>query len=477
MEHKSRKMNNLIKNIFSLKTDKLLLNLLVVIIVPFILISFFNNPATDDFYLANLSMKYGLYDVHFWHYNNWSGRYFSNGILFFSPLYFDNFYFYKLIPIALLLLFVFAVKYFISTVFYSISNSKKWAISSLIIVLYFIQVPEVCSAFYWLPAAMTYQFGVTLTLLFISFYLKFKASNNYFYLLLSLLFVVFSMGCNEVVTILNSALIGSYFLYQLWSTKKIDLNLLIVVAIAAGFASLELFAPGNSTRNETIATEGKFNILNSLFKSIVHTVLLFLKWMPILLVFVLFYSKNIYKLMNENYLKFLNPKWAFLILFSILFLSLFPSFYIQNNIIADRALNSIYFYFIIFGLYTILCLMKFAKDKYNFKIQLNKSIKTALTLIVVFITFSDSPITNAYEDLINGKAYSYNNQMKNRFELIKNSTKKDVVVPALTKKPETIHKDIIMGLTNDLKNWKNQDISEYYSKSVVVEPSETEFTE
>ena len=121
--------------------------------------------------------------------------------------------------------------------------------------------------------------------------------------------------------------------------------------------------------------------------------------------------------------------------------------------------------------------MKFAKDKYNFKIQLNKSIKTALTLIVVFITFSDSPITNAYEDLINCKAYSYNNQMKNRFELIKNSTKKDVVVPALTKKPETIHKDIIMGLTNDLKNWKNQDISEYYGKSVVVEPSETEFTE
>ena len=86
---------NIIKNIFSLKKDKLLLNLLVVIIVPFILISFFNNPATDDFYLANLSIKYGLYDVHFWHYNNWSGRYFSNGILFFSPLYFDNFYFYK----------------------------------------------------------------------------------------------------------------------------------------------------------------------------------------------------------------------------------------------------------------------------------------------------------------------------------------------------------------------------------------------
>ena len=468
-------MNNLIKNIFSLKTDKLLLNLLVVIIVPFILISFFNNPATDDFYLANLSIKYGLYDVHFWHYNNWSGRYFSNGILFFSPLYFDNFYFYKLIPIALLLLFVFAVKYFISTVFYSISNSKKWAISSLIIILYFIQVPEVCSAFYWLPAAMTYQFGVTLTLLFISFYLKFKSTNNYLYLILSLLFVVFSMGCNEIVTMLNSLMIGIYFLYQLYTAKKIDYALLIVVIFAVFFASLELFAPGNSARSETIVE--KHNLIYSLSKSSIHSVLFILKWLPLVLLLVLFYSKKINSLIKDNFIKLTHPKWAFLVMILLLFISLFPSFYMQNNMIADRSLNSIYFYFIIFGLYTILCLMKFAKDKYNFKIQLNKSIKTALTLIVVFITFSDSPITNAYEDLINGKAYSYNNQMKNRFELIKNSTKKDVVVPALTKKPETIHKDIIMGLTNDLKNWKNQDISEYYGKSVVVEPSETEFTE
>ncbi len=470
-------MNKLIKCISTLKTNKLLIYLLVVILFPFVLIAFFNNPATDDFYLANLSFKHGLTDVHFWHYNNWSGRYFSNGILFFSPLYFGDFYSYKLIPIVLLLLFIFTVKYFISAVFYSISSQQKWAISSIILLLYFIQVPEVCSAFYWLPGAITYQFGVTLSLLFISFYIRFERSKNYVFLILSLLFIVFSMGCNEIITILNSVLIGCYFLYKLWSTKKIDVNLLIVVAIAAVFASLELFAPGNSERNETIEIEGKFNVLNSIFKSIIHSVLLTLKWIPILLLFVLFYSKKIYNLINENELKLLNPKWAFLLLFSILFLSLFPSFYIQNNMIADRSLNSIYFYFTLSALYTTLCLIKFLKDQYNFEIQLNTSIKTALTLMIIFFTFSDSPITNAYEDLINGKAYLYDKQMKNRFELVQNSTKNEVIVPALTRKPETIFIDNIMGLTTDLKNWKNQDISAYYGKSVTVEPSESEFTE
>lgn len=468
-------MNILIKNIFLIKADKLLIRLLIVILIPFFLISVFNNPATDDFYLANLSLKYGLTEVHFWHYNNWSGRYFSNGILFFSPLYFDNFYLFKIIPIILLLLFVFAVKYLVSSVFYSISNQQKWTISSILLLLYFIQVPEVCSAFYWLPGAITYQFGVSLSLLFISFYIRFERCKNYIFLILSLLFMMFSMGCNEIITILNSVLIGIYFVYQFLKTKRFNFPLLLILVVAVFFASIELFAPGNSSRSQTITV--KHDLLYSFFKSSIHSTLFILKWMPILLLFVLFYSEKIYKIIAANYIKWLHPKWSFSILFLNLFMSLFPSFYIQNNMIADRSLNSIYFYFILSALYAILCLMKFLKDKYNFEIQLNKSIKTALTLIVVLFTFSDSPITNAYEDLINGKAYLYDKQMKNRFELIKNSPQKEIIVPALTKKPETLFIDNIMGLTTDIENWKNHDISEYYGKSVTVEPSETEYTE
>jgi len=54
---------------------------------------------------------------------------------------------------------------------------------------------------------------------------------------------------------------------------------------------------------------------------------------------------------------------------------------------------------------------------------------------------------------------------------------KQIIVPALTKKPQTIYQDIFMGLTPNLDNWKNQDISEYYGKSVIVKPSEIEIIE
>jgi len=477
MELKKLNKTTYMKNLFSFKTNNFLLRLLIVALIPLVIISFFNNPATDDFYLANLSLKHGLIDVHFWHYNNWSGRYFSNGILFFSPLYLENFFLYKIIPIALLFIFIFSVHHFVSSIFHSISNKKKWSISSLIILLFLIQVTDICSAFYWLPAAITYHFGISLSLLFVSFYIRLKKTNRYVYLVLSLLFIVFSMGCNEIITILNSLLIGVYFLYQIYSSKKIDYTLLIVVLIAALFASIELFAPGNSARNERIVTDGQYNLIHSTYKSFVHSILFFLKWFPLVLLFAFLFSKKIYQSFKQGYFKFMHPIWAFFILFSILFISLFPSFYIQNNIIADRSLNIIYFYFIIFGLYSILCSLKFAKDKYGFEIKLNKSSKIAVSCIIVFFTFSDTPITNAYEDLANGKAFVYNQQMKSRFDLIKNTSEKQIIVPALTKKPQTIYQDIFMGLTPNLDNWKNQDISEYYGKSVIVKPSEIEIIE
>lgn len=470
-------MKKIIENIFSLPTDKLIVYTLLVVLCPFVLISFFNNPATDDFYLVNLSFKYGLIDVHFWHYNHWSGRYFANGILFFSPLYIGNFFLYKIIPLVLLVLFTFSVKYFISTLFSFLSKIQIWSISSLLIILFLIQAPEVCSAFYWLPAAMTYQVAISLTLLLIAFYVKFTQTKKVIYALLTIVFIVFSMGCNEITTILNSLLIGLYFIYQLWKTKKINVTLLFLVAIAAVFACIELFAPGNAERNEFIEVEGKFNLANSLFKSVVHSVLVLLKWSPLLLLFLLLKIKTVYTIINKIEQNLIHPKWIFIIVFGLLFISLFPSFYIQNNIIADRSLNVIYSYFLFFSLYGLLATLHFLKVKYHFEIELHSSTKKALLCMIFIFIISDSPVTQAYEDLLNGKAYMYNNQMKERFKMIENSKEKELKVPALTKKPETIYKDLFMGLTPNSENWKNQDISEFYEKTVTVIPSEIEIIE
>ena len=67
--------------------------------------------------------------------------------------------------------------------------------------------------------------------------------------------------------------------------------------------------------------------------------------------------------------------------------------------------------------------------------------------------------------------------MKNRFKLIKSSDKKKVLVPSLKNQPSTLFQPIIMGITTDIKDWKNEEISDFYEKEIIVIPTDSTFTE
>lgn len=54
---------------------------LVAIPIPFVLLSFFNHPSRDDFCYANKVLEQGFWNSQINWYNNWTGRYFSTGIL------------------------------------------------------------------------------------------------------------------------------------------------------------------------------------------------------------------------------------------------------------------------------------------------------------------------------------------------------------------------------------------------------------
>jgi hypothetical protein len=59
-----------------LSSIKLIVLLAIATLLPFLLLSLFNNPATDDFYFAFHSKTSGLLNAPYWMYNNVGGRYF-----------------------------------------------------------------------------------------------------------------------------------------------------------------------------------------------------------------------------------------------------------------------------------------------------------------------------------------------------------------------------------------------------------------
>lgn len=472
------KLKSLLNNFSSiLISPKLFTYLGIFAVLPLLLISFFNNPASDDFYYAYHSKNINPINAGIWVYNHEGGRYFSNGLLCFNPLSYNNYFFFKIIPIFLLLLFVFSIKTSINSLFKNSTPEKTYSIVGLILVLFYIQIPEINTALYWVTGAVTYQLPMSLSLLLASALLKYYKSKKIQYFFFSILLIAMIIGCNEVALFSTLILLSFITIYNTIIVKKTFLFLYILIAFSIVFSIIEFIAPGNFIRVNKIQID--HDIFYSLQKSILYSVLYFLKWFPIIALFCAYFSEEIYSylkkdLINKNVI--INPWFAILLLFSILFFSLFVGFYINKDILPNRVLNLLYFYYLFITLYVILCFVHYYKIKFDFHFSLMPQSKLVLGLIIIFFTISETPIFNAYQDLLSGKAYKYNVEMKNRFELIENSKNK-VVVPALIKKPKTIYNQDIMGLTTNVKNWKNEELSDYYNKQIIVKSTDTTFTE
>jgi hypothetical protein len=200
-------MEQLKNNTFSavyknlLEKNSILVYFLIVILVPFVLLSFSNQPATDDYYFVNLIQKFGIKDANIWLYQNWGGRYIANGILNFCPLYFSQLYWYKIIPILLIFLWVYATYFLIKLVVPSFSNKEKATITATILLLFLALSEEITSAFYWIVGGITHFLPVSFLLISVGLYLKYLKLNKLIYFLGSAFFIALAMVCNENITI------------------------------------------------------------------------------------------------------------------------------------------------------------------------------------------------------------------------------------------------------------------------------------
>ena len=447
--------------------------LAVVIILPFLLISVYNNPASDDFDFSYRTRIYSFFEVQIWRFNHEGGRCFSNGLLSVNPLYFDNYWLFKVIPILVIILFVLSLHFLFSKVLEGFSKSKKWSVIGFIIYLYLFQLPEVCSAFYWTTGAVTYQMSISLVLFFLGFLYQFKIQKKILDLLFSILFLILAIGCNEIV-IVHLLVTGSFILgYRYFKYRKIDGILFFLFICALGVSIFELTAPGNHVRSMTIPI--KHQILRSIVQTVLHCILYILKWTPIVLIGCLFFINEINsyigKLKNKRF--FMNPFWSFGLLILSFYACMFIGFWSINQILPNRVLNVIYFFYIFMTLYCVIGLVSYYQEKYAITITVDRKIRALLGLILVILAFSDTPAFNAYHDLLTGRAARYDQSINERFTLLKNTPQKKICVPALLDKPPTLYNEIIMGLTTDKNNWKNLELSLYYNKEITVQPSDS----
>ncbi|PKB15702.1 DUF6056 family protein [Flavobacterium sp. 5] len=441
-------------------------------VVPLLLLSFFNNPGSDDFDYEFKRPFQEIIQTQVELYNNWSGRFFSIGFMTINPELFIKFSVFRFYPIIIISLFIFVLFWFFKLIFSQENNVTVLSIVSFFVFLFLFQIPDCCQAFFWYSSSICYQFGIVLFLVFVSSFIKYKKSKKLRFLFLAIVAVIASIGSNEILMLLLLFSSIFYVLIKFYYLPKIDFIEIFLVFIIVSFSIIVIFAPGNDAR---ILREGEVlkshNLLLSIVKSFFYLGKYFIKWMPIILLTAYLFKNKVYEISNRlNNRFFIHPILCFVIISILIFSCFFIGFWIKNYVLPDRALNSVFFFFLLFMLYFVCCSVLFYKDKFDFVKEINKKEHLFLGMILVLLTFSETPISEAYFDLLSGKAYKYDKELSVRNRIIESSKEIFVQVPMLLNCPKTIYNSEVMGLTTDKNNWKNIELSKYYKKTIVIIP-------
>src|ERR1700733_11422501 len=103
----------------------LYLLLLILILLPFIILSFYNHPCMDDFVVAKMIQEKGFFETQKLMYNHWGGRYFSDILRSFNPFASVGYRVYKLNAIVFLLLLLITTYWLTGKLFKNISITGK----------------------------------------------------------------------------------------------------------------------------------------------------------------------------------------------------------------------------------------------------------------------------------------------------------------------------------------------------------------
>ncbi len=436
--------------------------------LPYVFISQYAVPYSDDFVFGFRGREFDRLQQGLNEYFSWSGRYTSNILYFINPISFNSFTGYKLLPIVWIFLTGAAWFLFIHALIgKSVSRTNQLIIALFLALLYFHQAPILSEGIYWYTGAVTYQLGNISLLVYISilaFVLqeRFYFKNKFIQLFILTAVVILCIGFNEIqlIALLLFASISAFLVAKnKLANKSLFIYLLLITFV---FSGVMLFAPGNAARGSFAANTHKF--FPSLLFSIAQTVRFFLEWtssLPLLLLSVLYYGLN-KKIVEKNHLFassfYLLPRFSISFLFLIIFISVFPPYWATGILGQHRTLNVAYSLFIILWFINLtVCFNFYSKELERIgAVQKNVHIGI-LILIICGLGFS----RNGYDvitDIFYGKARNYEAKMTERYKLLK-TTSDTVYFDPIHDPPKTL---FLYEVSTDPTYWVNKCYNVYF---------------
>lgn len=451
--------------------------LLLVLIAPFFVLSFFVYPSADDYSIFNQVSHYGYWGFQKYMYMNWSGRYAAIIIGALNPM--KSLFIYRIIPVFLMALLFSSFLFLFRTLLKKYLNTTELLLFALIFFsLYLNTFPSTGEGIYWFPASAGYLLANALTLFFVAFVFQLIQKEKFpkyacWLAALVLAFVV--IGLNEISLVIICGftfliVIGSIFIH-----RKISFSLLSLFILTAVFAAFALFAPGNFYRMSLFSDSMNFSesLVNS-FISLLKILGIHFQNPPFVLLSFLAIPL-ITGLIQKNSIRYrylINPFLLAVFSLLLLFVLYVPGFLGMgiNPPMRVNALISLIFMMLWFMNLINLC--NFLHRKKISVPAFPKVLTKIMLICTVVLALSDfhkepghgyyfrSNISRAYYDLFY-KATAYREEIETRYEIIAKAKKagiSDLEIEPLHVVPQTI---FFVDIKTDTANWINHNYAQY----------------
>lgn len=222
-------------------------------LVLLLFLSAFDHPSADDFCYANQVYAHGFWETQSDLYQQWSGRYFSNFLVSAADallLAHSASIPYGIVPITILLLFVFSLWYCINAIAGSFLDAKSRILYTCVFaLLYWSTLPSLSEGLYWVPGALTYSLGSILLLVAIGMgaqYVRSADRRCRWVTAIGLLATEIALiGLNEIALGIVVCFLGIMFIIMPRIGLTANRFLVILGVVGVGACVVEVIAPGN----------------------------------------------------------------------------------------------------------------------------------------------------------------------------------------------------------------------------------------
>lgn len=460
-----------------------------ILLLPFIIISIYDRPSADDFYIAFdtkqaidnnegiLGFVNAAWGINKYYYFNWQGLYTYMFVLGLHP-WPVNEKIYIMTPICIIASICIIVYYTIRTVFkgleISIKRIEMLGVSIVSTAFFLLQMPDITQGIYWASGAINYTPYAFLVLINgIAGIGIIKKSNigkmDYIRLIWLCALSFFLEGGNHLSAFSNLYVYLLLVSVEICFKKRKSYLVFPFFASLIGFL-LNVFAPGTPIRQARLAARP---LLESIWFCITHAISSISKWINPSFIFFLLIMFPMFVRISKNIT--IRIKRIYIVGYVVWIFSLICGLYFGLHKvgigIGGRHENAVWILFVSSMLVLFeLCVIYF-RQKYNRTESICNGMPMSLLVLALLVVFL-CPISNtdfsnggrAIIELSNGTAKCYGDSVDARIALCKNE-EKEVWVSYLGEREKSsmlYFADILVEDNSDIVH----DLSQFYNKIV-----------